>query len=98
MIHVFQCRACGTTYPEQQTNGSIHAHVCGPLPARKKDPERERPDKRDENPQLDRHGHVVGIRSAGAGVVCISDGRIDEPTWISALYKRIEKEDAGNDA
>lgn len=98
MIHQFQCNACGATWFTPTRAGHINFHACGPLPADRKHPERERPDKRDENIEVGAGGRVLGIKSEGAGVTCLSDGRIEEPPWISALYKRIadqeEKENA----
>jgi hypothetical protein len=94
----FQCNACKGVYYETMPDGVVYVHACGPLPATAKDPERERPDKRDENPVYDSDRYWIGIRSEGAGVRCITDARLEEPRWISALKKqrdaREEKEDA----
>lgn len=98
MRHQFECHACKGRYFETCGDGSPYAHVCGPLPADKKNPQRERPDKRDENPLMDGRGNWLGIRSEGLGVTCLTDGRLQEPRWISAMHerrvKREEKEDA----
>lgn len=98
MIHTFRCNACKGTYDETDRHGILNPHACGPLPADKKNPERERPDKRDENARYDRGGRLLGIKSEGAGVTCLTDGKIEQPQWLSALYKRVadleEKENA----
>jgi len=98
VIHQFRCNACKATWFTPDHNGKIHHHACAPLRADKKNPEREQPDKRDENIAVDRGGKVTGIKLQGAGVTCLSDARLKQPPWISALYKRIadqeEKENA----
>ena len=98
MTHEFRCNACKATWFTPTRHAHINHHACGPLPAHKKNPERERPDKRDENIAVDRAGKVLGIKLQGAGVTCLSDARLKEPPWISALMKRIadqeEKENA----
>lgn len=55
------------------------------------EPARERPQIRDENAALDHNGNWNGIRSEGKGVKCLTDGRLQEPRWISALHKSREK-------
>lgn len=98
MIHTFECRSCGGTYAEASSNGAPYTHICGPLPMDKHGVERERPNKRDENVVIDSQGRTLGIRSEGDGVRCLTDVSLEEPTWISAVYKRIaareEKENA----
>lgn len=98
MIHRFRCLACKGEYSETDAHGIAYAHVCGPLPADKKTPERERPDKRDENALMDGRGLVVGIRDEGAGVKCLTASHLSEPLWISALYKRIEQREEKENA
>lgn len=98
MRHQFQCLACKGIYFDTSINGRLYSHVCGPLPATKKDPERERPNKRDENPAFSKGGRVRGIVSEGAGVKCLTASHLQEPLWISALYKRVEEEEAKLDA
>jgi hypothetical protein len=93
MIHQFQCLACKGRYADTMPDGSFYAHACGPRPVAKKQPAGERPDKRDENLAVNQSGRVVGIKSAGAGVKCLTDGRLEEPPWISALHKRIAAEE-----
>jgi len=98
MTHQFRCNACKSTWFTPDHNGHIHYHACGPLPADSKNPERERPDKRDENIAVDRGGKVLGIKLEGAGVTCLSDPKLKRPLWISALYKRIaEQEEKENE-
>jgi hypothetical protein len=97
MIHRFECRACGGRYNDTQPDGTPYEHVCGPLPQSKKKPQGERPNKRDENVAVDKRGHLQGIRSVGLGVTCLTDARLEEPPWISKLYKRIaEREEKEN--
>lgn len=98
MRHKFRCNACKGTYFDVQLDGAPYAHVCGALPADKKNPERERTDKRDENIALGGDRRVIGILSAGAGVTCLTDVKLEEPRWISALYKRIEAEEEKRNA
>lgn len=98
MKHRFRCNACRGEYSDVQTDGAIYAHACGPLPADSKNPERERPDKRDENIVVNRQRVVIGILSEGAGVTCLTDKQIKEPRWISTLYKNIEAEEAKRNA
>lgn len=98
MMHRFQCKACGAEYFDQMPSGIAYAHACGPLPADKKNPERERPDKRDENMAVDKTRRVLGIRSEGKGVTCLTDKNLREPRWISALKRRVEKEAEKDDA
>lgn len=93
MIHQFECRACHGRYFDTMRDGTTYAHACPPLPATKKLAERERPDKRDENVAVTPQGRVTGIKSVGAGVTCITDGRLEEPPWISVLYKSIAKQE-----
>jgi hypothetical protein len=40
-----------------------------------------------------RRGSLTGIRLEGAGVKCLTDATIVEPTWITALKARIAKEE-----
>lgn len=91
MIHTFQCLSCGGVYVEGSTDGISYAHACGPLPATKKEPTRERPDKRDENQAVERGGRVTGIRSEGKGVKCLSNSKLKEPQWITKLKREIDK-------
>lgn len=98
MRHEFRCKACGGRYWSHQLDGTQYEHVCSPLPAKGKHPERLRDGHRDENVVLDRRRRVTGIRSAGAGVVCLTNSMLEEPTWISALYKRIEQERGDDEA
>lgn len=98
MSMLFKCRACGGRYWDVQNDGSVYHHVCGPLPADKKNPERERHNKRDENIARHRDRGVTGIVSEGAGVTCLASSQLEEPLWISALYKRIEAEEAKRNA
>lgn len=98
MRHQFQCRACDGTYFEMLQDGGPYAHVCGPLPPDKNGVQAERPDKRDENMVVNGAGKLSGIRSEGAGVTCLTDGRLEEPRWISTLHKRIAKEEGNEDA
>lgn len=94
----WRCNACKGVYSDILPGGYSYAHACGPLAAAKKLPERERPNKRDENVLADRDGKVLGIRSEGAGVTCLTDDKLDEPKWITKLKKviaaREEKENA----
>lgn len=98
MRQQFRCNACQATWTTPTLQGLINYHACGPLPADKKNPERERPDKRDENEAVGTGGRVLGIKLEGAGVTCLSDPKLQEPPWITALKKRIadreEKENA----
>lgn len=98
MIHSFECHACRGRYFDVDANGTPYAHVCGPLPPAKKKPQGERPNKRDENVDVDQRSRIRGIKSEGAGVHCLTDTKLEEPPWISRLYKRIadqeEKENA----
>lgn len=93
MIHTFQCLSCGGQYPEAQRDGIPHAHVCGPLPPDENGVEFERADKRDENPAIAKGGAVIGIRAEGKGVKCLTDAKLKEPRWISALKARTPKEE-----
>ncbi len=94
MIHRFECRACGGRYNDRQPDGTLYEHVCGPTTARKKTPAAERPNKRDENVDAHQSGRILGIKSAGDGVTCLTDGKLEEPPWISALYRRIAEREA----
>ncbi len=98
MIHTFQCNSCKGRYQEKVSDGTSYAHVCPPMPAGKKNPERERPDHRDENIAVGPGGKTLGIKSEGAGVRCLTEGGPAEPKWISKLKaqiaKREEKENA----
>lgn len=98
MSQRFRCNACNGEYSDATPDGGIYAHACGPLPADTKNPARERPDKRDENIAVDQNSRVLGIRSEGAGVTCLTDKKIDEPRWISAVKRRVEKEAEKDDA
>lgn len=91
MMHEFQCLACGGRYFEADRHGVFYAHACGPLPATKKEPARERPDKRDENHAVDREGTVLGIKSEGKGVKCLSDPKLKAPRWITKLKQYVDK-------
>lgn len=97
-MNKFQCLACGGVYYDQSPEGIPYAHACAPLPADKKNPERERPDKRDENIVIATGGKLMGIKSEGAGVTCLTSDTINEPKWISAVNKAVaareEKENA----
>lgn len=98
MTHRFRCLACKGEYFDQQLDGAPYAHVCPPLRGDKKKPEQLRDDHRDENVKLDGRRRTIGIRSEGAGVKCLSDEKLAEPRWISALKMRIAKEDDDDDA
>lgn len=90
---VFECLSCGGQYFEASRDGAIYVHVCGPLPVDDKGMLKERPDKRDENLAISGRGDVVGIRAEGKGVKCLTDKKLKEPTWITALKKRIATKD-----
>lgn len=98
LIHRFKCRACGGSYSDTQPDGSEYAHVCGPLPADKKNPERERPDKRDENIVVGAGGKALGIKSEGAGVRCLTSDSLYEPQWIFKLKVRTRKQEEKENA
>lgn len=98
MIHLFRCESCKATYQDVQRDGVLYFHACGPLPPDKDGVQAERPDKRDENVVTDRQRTVTGIKSEGAGVVCLTDARLEEPIWISTLYKNIEAQEEKSNA
>jgi hypothetical protein len=92
---VFRCNACKGTYSDTMRDGTVYMHVCGPLPPDDDGVERERPDKRDENPRTPRTERTTEIRSEGAGVTCISDPKLSEPAWLTRLKAKIAKEEEG---
>lgn len=81
------------SYPEFQPDGTVYHHACPPLRPDKHGVEAERTNKRDENVVYGRGDRIIGIRSEGAGVQCLSSAKVVEPAWITALKKRIEKEE-----
>jgi len=93
MINQFECLSCGGQYGEASADGIPYAHVCGPLPPDKNGVQVERENKRDENPAIAKGGVVAGIRAEGKGVKCLSDKKLKEPRWISAMKARVPKEE-----
>jgi len=87
--HRFKCNACRAEYFDTMPDGTTYAHVCGNPPVRRKKGKPAEFIGRDENTKVDKRGLVAGIKSQGTGVTCLTDGRLEEPAWISALYKHI---------
>lgn len=89
--HRFQCKSCGAVYTTPQSDGLEYFHVCGPLPADKKNHSRPRPDGRNENvPPGDR---IAGaIIAEGKGLKCLTDKRLHEPRWITLEKARLARE------
>lgn len=85
---LFKCLACGGTYFDESRDRVGFQHVCGPLPATDDLPERERPNKRDENMRFDREGNFLGLVSEGDGVKWLSGKKLDEPGWLAEHRKR----------
>jgi hypothetical protein len=89
----FECLSCGGVYFDTLPDGCPYHHACPPLGPDKDGVVFEHDDKRDENLADDRYGRTIGIRRAGAGVKCLTNPQLTEPTWISRLRKRVAKEE-----
>lgn len=89
----FQCLACKGVYFDSSPEGGIYHHVCSPLLPDQNGVEAERTDLRDENVAVSARGRVTGIQSEGAGVKCLTDPKLTEPAWITAMNKRIAEEE-----
>jgi hypothetical protein len=93
LAHLFGCNACHGEYRERQRDGTVYHHACPPLRPDKNGIEAERRNKRDENVVYGLMDRVIGIRSEGDGVTCLSDARLSEPAWITAMKERIAKQE-----
>ena len=93
MMQGFQCLACKGVYFDSSPDGATYFHVCPPLPRDDKGVRPVRVDARDENLTQPRAGRAQSIRSEGAGVKCLTNAKLQEPAWITALKKRAAKEE-----
>lgn len=97
MIQQFQCLACDGIYFERSPEGGTYHHVCPPLPPDKHGKVPVREDARDENLTRVRNGQEPTIKSEGAGVKCLTDDKLTESTWITAVKKRAPVDEADPD-
>jgi hypothetical protein len=96
-MNTFRCLACGGTYTDTDSAGSSYAHACG----QKMDAQGnavEVDNRRDENPVFNSSGRLVGMKSPGAGVVCLNDPKVTNPKWFTDLQKLDAKKDAAENA
>ena len=64
-----QCKSCNGVYLPVQADASAYYHACAPVGMNPDGTSKERPNKRDENIQIDSLGRDVGIIANGAGAV-----------------------------
>lgn len=93
MTHQFKCLSCGARYLDQQQDGTLYFHACGPMPPNKDGVQIERPDKRDENIAVNQLGRVMGIKTEGQGVECLTDAKLEQPIWLTQLQAKAAKEE-----
>lgn len=93
MSQRFSCNSCQGVYSDVQADGSIYFHACPPLPPDKKGNVPDRADWRDENLARPRHIRVPWIKSEGHGVKCLTDSRLSEPAWITAMKRSAAEEE-----
>lgn len=93
MIQRFQCLACNGVYSSVQADGMIYFHTCPQLPPDRRGNAPDRADARDENLARPRHIRVPWIKSEGRGVKCLTDSRLSEPAWITAMKRSAAEEE-----
>jgi hypothetical protein len=91
MSETFQCGCCGARYVDQQKDGTLYFHACGPLPPDNKGVSAPRKNARNENIALRSDGRAAGIVAEGAGVKCLTRARLTEQDWLTKLRAEIKK-------
>jgi hypothetical protein len=94
---LFKCKECATVYPDLTREGTIIHHTCAPTMHNRQREIIPREVIRDENYNIHPRRGIVGIRSEGLGVECVSGEKLSEPAWITMLKKRVAKEGGGGD-